>query len=214
MDRKEAKLLGRNTYLTGVPCKNGHVAYRYTMSGTCSQCINGTRKTGDSETFLNRANELRITALLTYNEGLKNITKYYEEALANADKLETRAAELRAMDDENKRKEAQYATERDRILSAKNEELERKQAIKRMVKQNVFIHPDDVFEAKTYLLERAQSVCPHVTMDDVNYKRKVQGGVLHEIRCFSEHRDEIIEATNKAYTARNVVAVPEPTPQS
>jgi hypothetical protein len=38
--RKDAKLNGRSTYFTNLPCKNGHVAYRYTQSGTCSACIN------------------------------------------------------------------------------------------------------------------------------------------------------------------------------
>jgi hypothetical protein len=209
MERKEAKLLGHTTYLTGVPCKNGHVAYRYTMSGSCSQCINGTRKGGDSETFLKRANELRMTALLAYNEGLKSITQHYETALANATKLELRAAELRAINDETQRKVTLHALDHDRMLRAKQEERERKESVRKMIKQNVFIHPDDVFEAKTYLLERAQSVCPHITADDVSYKRKVQGGVLHEIRCFPEHQDEILTATNKAYNARNVAIKPQ-----
>jgi hypothetical protein len=30
------------TYTTGRPCKNGHYAYRYTQSGTCSKCVNNT----------------------------------------------------------------------------------------------------------------------------------------------------------------------------
>lgn len=41
--RSAAKLLGKNTYFTGVPCKNGHVSYRYVQSGTCKECINGER---------------------------------------------------------------------------------------------------------------------------------------------------------------------------
>lgn len=209
MDRKQAKLLGHNTYLTGVPCKNGHVAYRYTASGTCSQCINGTRKGGNPETFLTQANELRTTALLAYNEGLKNITRHYEQALANADKLDARATELRTVNEETERKVALRELELQRIRNEHNAQKEHKQAVKRMVKLNVFIHPDDVFEAKAYLLERAQSVCPHITADDVNYKRKVQGGVLHEVRCFAEHRDEIIKTTNEAYNTSRVVIKPQ-----
>jgi hypothetical protein len=38
--RKDAKLIGQSTYFTNLPCKNGHVTYRYTQSGTCSACIN------------------------------------------------------------------------------------------------------------------------------------------------------------------------------
>lgn len=40
ISRAEAKQKGLNKYYTGQPCKNGHDAYRYTQSGTCSKCIN------------------------------------------------------------------------------------------------------------------------------------------------------------------------------
>lgn len=41
LSRREAKEKQQATYFTGQPCKHGHVAYRYTQSGTCSECING-----------------------------------------------------------------------------------------------------------------------------------------------------------------------------
>jgi hypothetical protein len=37
--RAEAQALGKRQYFTGKPCRNGHTAYRYTQSGTCSACI-------------------------------------------------------------------------------------------------------------------------------------------------------------------------------
>lgn len=37
--RAAAAAAGVSQYFTGKPCKNGHVAHRYTQSGTCSQCI-------------------------------------------------------------------------------------------------------------------------------------------------------------------------------
>lgn len=40
MERPEAIDLNEPTYTTGRPCKHGHYAYRYTQSGTCSECIN------------------------------------------------------------------------------------------------------------------------------------------------------------------------------
>lgn len=210
MERKEAKLLGHTTYLTGVPCKNGHVAYRYTMSGSCSQCINGTRKGGDSETFSKRANELRMTALLTYNEGLKSITQHYETALTNATKLEERAAELRTINEETERKAALHALERDRMLRTKDVERERKEAVRKMIKLNVFIHPSDVVNAKDWILSKAREVCKDITMNDVSATNKFKSNVLYTIKCFPEHQDEIITATNKAYNAHNLVAVPKP----
>lgn len=39
LTREEARRHGEPKYFTGIPCKNGHVTYRYTQSGTCSACI-------------------------------------------------------------------------------------------------------------------------------------------------------------------------------
>lgn len=43
LSRAEARERLQSTYFTGQPCKHGHVAKRYTQSGTCSECINGDR---------------------------------------------------------------------------------------------------------------------------------------------------------------------------
>lgn len=40
IERKHAVVAGLKTYFTGKPCKNNHIAYRYTQSGACSQCVN------------------------------------------------------------------------------------------------------------------------------------------------------------------------------
>lgn len=40
MDRKTARINGERTFSTGKPCKWGHTTYRYTISGSCSACIN------------------------------------------------------------------------------------------------------------------------------------------------------------------------------
>lgn len=44
--RTAAKAAGESKYFTGKPCSKGHLSYRYTNSGTCSECINGGRTTG------------------------------------------------------------------------------------------------------------------------------------------------------------------------
>jgi len=36
--RKEAKAAGDSHYLTGKPCKHGHIAKRSTLDGNCTQC--------------------------------------------------------------------------------------------------------------------------------------------------------------------------------
>lgn len=200
MERKEAQLLGLNKFNTGRPCVHGHLTFRYTSTGSCNECLNGVRNVNKPENFMEMARNLQSAATRTYNDGIKQLTENYDRAMDKAKEYEQAASTLKLQQDEE--------------LQLKNQKLfefhaqkERKQAVNEMIKLKVFIHPDDVFEAKTYLLERAQSVCPHITADDVNYKRKVQGGVLHEIRCFAQHKEEIIEATTKAYNART-------TPQS
>jgi len=42
--RQIAIATGAKTYFTGKPCRNGHVAYRYTQSSTCSDCVKGLRE--------------------------------------------------------------------------------------------------------------------------------------------------------------------------
>ena len=43
ISRKDAISLGLRKYYTGEPCRNGHIAERYVQSGTCQECINGSR---------------------------------------------------------------------------------------------------------------------------------------------------------------------------
>ncbi len=37
--RKEAIARGIQKYFTGVPCKNGHIVERYTVTSSCTQCL-------------------------------------------------------------------------------------------------------------------------------------------------------------------------------
>lgn len=39
INRAQAVALGYDRYFTGRPCRNGHIDYRYTTSGTCKSCI-------------------------------------------------------------------------------------------------------------------------------------------------------------------------------
>lgn len=67
--RKDAMRDGDGQYFTGKPCKYGHVATRYTQSGTCSQCVldaaADTRKhlNGDGYQARARATEQRAAKL-------------------------------------------------------------------------------------------------------------------------------------------------------
>lgn len=39
ISRSEAIKRGLPQYFTNLPCRNGHIAYRYTRSGSCSGCV-------------------------------------------------------------------------------------------------------------------------------------------------------------------------------
>lgn len=60
--RKDAILAGENTYFTGKQCKNGHIAYRYVQSGTCTDCVNLNRPTA---TVNGLAREERLSNMAT-----------------------------------------------------------------------------------------------------------------------------------------------------
>ena len=38
--RMEAAKAGLNRFYTGKPCRNGHMAERYVLNGTCVECAN------------------------------------------------------------------------------------------------------------------------------------------------------------------------------
>lgn len=39
IDRQDAARLGRKTYRTGKPCRNGHDSFRYVSTGQCVACM-------------------------------------------------------------------------------------------------------------------------------------------------------------------------------
>lgn len=62
--RAQAKALKSNTYYTGLSCKNGHISYRYTNSGACADCVNGSRRvTSPGEVEEKRAARARAQEL-------------------------------------------------------------------------------------------------------------------------------------------------------
>lgn len=44
VSRSEAKLLNVPQYFTGKPCKQGHLAPKFTCSGSCTECLAGRRR--------------------------------------------------------------------------------------------------------------------------------------------------------------------------
>jgi hypothetical protein len=64
VSRAVAKHLRLSKYFTGKICVNGHVAERYTESGACSECINGSKKSLTAEeTQIKDAEKARLEAV-------------------------------------------------------------------------------------------------------------------------------------------------------
>lgn len=60
VNRKQARALGLSKFFTGRPCKNGHVAERYTQSGTCKDCIAVANRRPPSDPLALRARADRL----------------------------------------------------------------------------------------------------------------------------------------------------------
>lgn len=62
--RADAKASGRKRYFTGNACPNGHVAERYTSTGSCCQCIEeSTKRQADGGYFKKRYEEKKVEIL-------------------------------------------------------------------------------------------------------------------------------------------------------
>lgn len=46
---KEAREVGHNLYYTGVPCKHGHLTYRYVFDRACSDCVKAKVKKASTQ---------------------------------------------------------------------------------------------------------------------------------------------------------------------
>jgi len=54
-ERREAIIAGRGRYMTGRPCKHGHVAERGTVNGQCVECARLARQTDQGRERANAA---------------------------------------------------------------------------------------------------------------------------------------------------------------
>lgn len=92
--RHNALLEGKDRYFTGRPCKNGHIAFRYAQSGTCSACM-AEAKAKFSRTKFKKAGLLtsrefptayakNVDAVLRIMESPLNLQSINERAAINA----------------------------------------------------------------------------------------------------------------------------------
>lgn len=74
ISRKQAIAAGTHKYFTGKPCKNGHIAERYTTSGTCEACIRGA--VADERAGLTYADAREVVSAAKAELGVFNIRCY------------------------------------------------------------------------------------------------------------------------------------------
>ncbi len=91
--RKEAIAEGLKKYFTGEACRNGHVSPRYTQSGSCCECINGSD--GASRKQVQAAAQVNRDLAAITREVAASLTDYaYRVAMADVHLLKATAAAL------------------------------------------------------------------------------------------------------------------------
>lgn len=112
----EAKALGRKTYFTGVPCKRGHIAERYTATRTCVTCSTNHRAENLQTRLENEARWREKHRVVANARTAAWVQKYPERQRQaeinyrqnNPDKRKVSCSQYRAA---NPEKEAAYAKE-------------------------------------------------------------------------------------------------------
>jgi hypothetical protein len=165
MTRQEALAAHHNKYFTGLPCKSGHVAERYTQSGTCEMCIKASSP-------YPAANPERDAERLRASEQRSRI------ALMRAEQSERRIA----------------LAERKVALSEKRLTLRPKPKRNEMSDLRVYIHWADVEDFKSTMLLQAQMSDPTITMAELLTNKAIIGGKnykMYPFRCFPVDSDDL-----------------------
>ena len=95
--RAEAKAAGSPRYNTGKPCKHGHIADRFTSSGTCSECLAPRRREGMRKWAAENPEEKKRRAAEWYDNNRDEIIeRVRENYYADIDKSRERARDYAA----------------------------------------------------------------------------------------------------------------------
>jgi len=95
--RAEAKAAGSPRYNTGKPCKHGHVADRFTSSGSCSECLAPRRREGMRRWAAANPEEKKRRAAEWYDKNRDEIIeRVRENYYADIDKSRERARDYAA----------------------------------------------------------------------------------------------------------------------
>lgn len=202
IDRKAARELGRPTYYTGKICLNGHQSYRYVQSGSCSECVNGSKPGASPISKLEKIAKLRADAEVFSTKAL--MLRRMADSLENAIR-----EQVSVLDDNQKYKRMLIEERRNRIINA--ELLKKERAAKRLAEREIkankmlqaerrkaalidFINfkepvrPAYIDRAKALLMSYSIMRSDQLTIDDLWINTSPVHSVLFTMKS---HRDDI-----------------------
>jgi hypothetical protein len=80
--RREASQMGSFKFYTGKACKHGHLAYRYTKTGNCVQCMRMNQQRYTKELHANLSAGLGYIKVPAYPSDRKAVLAYAEALIA------------------------------------------------------------------------------------------------------------------------------------
>lgn len=191
--RKAARDVGLNTYYTGKICANGHLSYRYVTSGSCAECVNGSRLKALPEPGESRAAALRRKAdELEAKENAKK--ESYDSNMKNRSERIQMAITLKA---EREKESLLKIAERDRLLAEANE---RKIVLDDFVEFKAPVRIGHVEQVKALLLAYAIMRCGTIKASDVWVGGTPKLEVLYRMKCHREDLESLRNQINDWYS--------------
>lgn len=189
LSRKDAISAGEKKYFTGIPCKNGHLAERYTQSSSCESCVHP--KTLPNSQDIGKKLELRERKLKLEEEKLE-ITRQ-------------RTARLSL--------QAELALTRQREREINKERLKTKSEL---IGYKIRLWDKDVSSYREIVFALSSARQPALHVGDVFSSRSPTGregsGALYFFHCFIDDRENLYEIGKAMYATRKGERTGQPLP--
>lgn len=196
--RAQARHNGLGKYFTGVPCRNGHVAERYTQSGSCEDCIRQSRAiviSKPAEIIPAIEGEIITPSSVVRSERMEIIRRKVQ---IEETKLTLRAQDLALKAQREQRANVERA---ERI-----ERRERAAVVKSKLSEvNIVSSPED-YAGNVLMIWgfAAQRDC-RLKPEDMLVRQVDE--YRFRFRCFPEDRDEILRVTKETWDRRQAATL-------
>jgi hypothetical protein len=179
--RKDAVSKGLSKYFTGVACRNGHVAPRYTQSATCEECIRESKA---------------LTVISTPGQIL---APERAEIVKSKINIEQQKITLRAqrLSIEQQRLQLQLDRRAERTITNQRKSIAKTQ----LVDVTVLIDPLDFEMVARLVWSFAVLRSPLLRRDETTTGRELSDS-RHVMRCFPEDKAEILRLTSEMFYSR------------